>query len=89
MERMPAKLLFERTVIGNKGSVMGKVKDIVFDEKVGRLVSLEIEPSEHSPVMREEGKNVLLPYKLVVAIKDVVVIDESNLNRINIRVADQ
>ncbi|AAB99119.1 conserved hypothetical protein [Methanocaldococcus jannaschii DSM 2661] len=88
MEKMPAKLLFERSIIGNKGSVIGKVKDIVFDEKVGRLVSLEVEPAEHSPIMREEGRNVLIPYKLVVAIKDVVVIDETNLNRVNIRVAE-
>ncbi|ADC68747.1 PRC-barrel domain protein [Methanocaldococcus sp. FS406-22] len=88
MEKMPAKILFERSIIGNKGSVIGKVKDIVFDEKVGRLVSLEVEPAEHSPIMIEEGKNVLIPYKLVVAIKDVVVIDETNLNRANIRVTE-
>ena len=88
MEKMPAKLLFGRIIVGNRGSAIGKVKDIVFDEKVGRLVSLEVEPSEHSPVMIEEGKNVLIPYKLVVAIKDVVVIDETNLNRVNIRVAE-
>ncbi|XRO76162.1 PRC-barrel domain-containing protein [Methanocaldococcus sp. 10A] len=85
MEKIPAKLLFERNVIGNMGSVIGKVKDIIFDEKVGKLVSLEIEPVEHSPVYIEEGKNVLIPYKIVVAVKDVVVIDEKCLNRVNIK----
>ncbi|AIJ05575.1 hypothetical protein JH146_0727 [Methanocaldococcus bathoardescens] len=85
MEKMPAKLLFERNVIGNMGSVIGRVKDIIFDEKVGKLVSLEIEPVENSPVMVEEGKNVLIPYKIVVAVKDVVVIDEKCLNKISIR----
>jgi sporulation protein YlmC with PRC-barrel domain len=88
MEKMPAKLLFERSIIGNKGSVVGKVKDVVFDEKIGRLVSLEVEPAENSPVMIEAGKNVLIPYKLVVAIKDVVVVDEDGLKRAHIRVAE-
>ena len=85
---MPAKLLFDRSIIGNKGSVVGKVKDVVFDEKIGRLVSLEVEPAENSPVMIEAGKNVLIPYKLVVAIKDVVVVDEDGLKRAHIRVAE-
>ena len=88
MEKMPAKLLFDRSIIGNKGSVVGKVKDVVFDEKIGRLVSLEVEPAENSPVMIEAGKNVLIPYKLVVAIKDVVVVDEEGLKRAHIRVAE-
>ena len=88
MEKMPAKLLFDRSIIGNKGSVVGKVKDVVFDEKIGRLVSLEVEPAENSPVMIEAGKNVLIPYKLVVAIKDVVVVDEDGLTRAHIRVAE-
>jgi len=88
MEKMPAKLLFERSIIGNKGSVVGKVKDVVFDEKIGKLVSLEVEPAENSPVMIEPGKNVLIPYKLVVAIKDVVVVDEEGLKRVHIRVAE-
>ena len=88
MEKMPAKLLFGRIIVGNMGSAIGKVKDVIFDDKIGRLVSLEVEPAEHSPIMIEEGKNVLIPYKLVVAIKDVVVIDETNLNRVNIRVAE-
>ena len=88
MEKMPAKLLFGRIIVGNMGSAIGKVKDVIFDDKIGRLVSLEVEPAEHSPIMIEEGKNVLIPYKLVVAIKDVVVIDKTNLNRVNIRVAE-
>ena len=88
MEKMPAKLLFERSIIGNKGSVVGKVKDVVFDEKIGRLVSLEVEPAENSPVMIEAGKNVLIPYKLVVAIKDVVVVDEEGLKKAHVRIAD-
>jgi sporulation protein YlmC with PRC-barrel domain len=88
MEKMPAKLLFERSIIGSKGKIIGKVKDVVFDEKIGRLVSLEVEPAENSPIMIEAGKNVLIPYKLVMAIKDVVVIDEEGLKMTHIRVAD-
>ena len=39
MEKMPAKLLFERSIIGNKGKIIGKVKDVVFDEKIRRYSS--------------------------------------------------
>ncbi|ACV24136.1 PRC-barrel domain-containing protein [Methanocaldococcus fervens] len=83
MEKMPARLLFERNVVGNMGSILGKVKDVIFDERIGRLVSLEVEPTENSPI--EEGKNVLIPYRIVTAIKDVVVVDEKSLNKVNIR----
>ncbi|MEO2117576.1 MAG: PRC-barrel domain-containing protein [Methanocaldococcus sp.] len=85
MEKMPAKLLFGRSIVGNLGSVIGTVKDVIFDEKLGKLVSLEVEPSENSPIKIEEGRNVLIPYKIVVSVKDVVVIDEKCLNKVNIR----
>ena len=88
MEKMPAKLLIDRSIIGSKGKIIGKVKDIVFDEKIGKLVSLEVEPVENSPVMIEAGKNVLIPYKLVKSIEDVVIVDEDGLKRVHIRVAD-
>ncbi|CAB3288736.1 PRC domain-containing protein [Methanocaldococcus lauensis] len=84
-DKMPAKLLFGRNVIGNMGSIIGVVRDIIFDEKIGKLVSLEIEPSENSPINVEEGKCVLIPYRLVTAVKDVFVIDEKNLNNVTIK----
>ncbi|ENN96139.1 PRC-barrel domain protein [Methanocaldococcus villosus KIN24-T80] len=85
MKKLPAKIIFGKNIVGNLGSVLGRVVDIVFDEKIGKIVSLEVEPEEGSPIDIADGKNVFIPYKAVIAIKDVVVIDEKYLTQAYIK----
>ncbi len=82
--KMVFKRLHGRTVVGNMGSVLGTVKDIIFDENTGKMTHIDIEPSEQSPIPPTEDCYKLIPYKIVVAIKDVVVIDESKITKIKI-----
>ncbi|MDK2791003.1 MAG: hypothetical protein PWP15_1512 [Methanothermococcus sp.] len=75
------KALRGRSIVGNLGSIIGNVDDIVIDEKTGRLISLSVELSDQSPILPSEGNYALLPYRAVTSVKDVVVIDESKIIR--------
>ena len=82
----PIKISFRelsgRSIIGNKGGIIGTVTDVIFDENTGKIVSLDIEPSEQSPIPQSEGCYHLVPYRIVLAIKNVIIIDESKVNTI-------
>ncbi|WP_457611872.1 PRC-barrel domain-containing protein [Methanocaldococcus sp.] len=86
MDRIPWNLLDGKRVIGNLGSIIGDVTNIVFDEKDGRILFFEIEPVEGSILDIEEGKKVLIPFKLVYSVRDVVVINEELLESEGIKI---
>ena len=84
----PIKISFRelsgKSIVGNMGGIIGTVTDVVFDENTGKILSLDIEPSEQSPIPPSEDCYRLIPYRIVLAIKDVVIIDESKINSIKI-----
>lgn len=84
----PIKISFRelsgKSIVGNKGGIIGTVTDVIFDENTGKIISLDIEPSEQSPISPSEDCYKLIPYRIVLAIKDVVIIDESKINSIKI-----
>ena len=84
----PIKVSFRelsgKSIVGNMGGIIGTVTDVVFDENTGKILSLDIEPSEQSPIPPSEDCYRLIPYRIVLAIKDVVIIDESKINSIKI-----
>ena len=88
MSRMqiPFRELCGKSIVGNMGGILGKVKDVIFDENTGKIISLDMEPSENSPIYQHSSKGcyTLVPYKIVLGIKDVVVVDESKLDSIKI-----
>ncbi|HIP17659.1 MAG TPA: hypothetical protein EYG76_05130 [Methanothermococcus okinawensis] len=78
------KELIGKSIIGNMGGIIGTVTDVVFDENTGKILSLDIEPSEQSPIPPSGDCYRLIPYRIVLAIKNVVVVDESKINSIKI-----
>lgn len=75
------KALRGKSIVGNLGSIIGNVDDIVIDEKTGRLISLSVELSDQSPIPPTEGNDTLLHYRTVTSVKDVIVVDESKIIR--------
>ena len=74
-----------KPIVGNMGGVLGKVIDVVFDENTGKIISLDVEPSENSPIkVQDDDSYILMPFKIVLGVKDVVVVDESKLDSIKI-----
>ncbi|AXI25138.1 hypothetical protein CFE53_02810 [Methanofervidicoccus sp. A16] len=84
MTKIPFRELCGKSIIGNMGGIIGKVTDVVFDENTGKIISLDIEPSENSPIPSSDEYYKLIPFKIVLGIKDVVVIDESKINSVKI-----
>ena len=78
-----AKQLGGKRVITNKGEEVGRLSDIQFDEKTGALENFLVEPSEDSKIAqalpRNEEDFIVIPFKAVFAVSDVVVVDESLL----------
>lgn len=82
--KIPFKRLYGKSIVGNMGSIIGKVIDVVIDENTGKIISLDVEPSDQSPIPPSDDCYRLIPYKIVLAIRDVVVIDESKINKVKI-----
>lgn len=77
-----AKQLGGKRIITNKGEEIGRLSDILVDEKSGRIESFLVEPNNDSKIVRDLPKKermVEVPYKSVFAVSDVIVVDEAML----------
>lgn len=77
-----AKQLGGKRVITNKGEEIGRLSDILIDEKTGKIESFLIEPNNESKIAKNlpaRARLAAVPYKSVFAVSDVIVVDESLL----------
>ena len=77
-----AKQLGGKRVITNKGEEIGRLSDMIIEEVSGKIDALLLEPNNDSKLSRNlatHDKLVLVPYKAVFAVSDVIVVDESLL----------
>ncbi|MEM3421231.1 MAG: PRC-barrel domain-containing protein [Candidatus Hadarchaeum sp.] len=66
-------------VITDRGLQLGRVSDIIFDEKDGRIISLIVKPTSREvlgTIQRDESGNALVPFSAVMSIRDYVVVNE-------------
>jgi sporulation protein YlmC with PRC-barrel domain len=66
-------------VISDRGTQVGKLYDILFDERNGKIQSLVVKPIEKEAlgtIPRDSGGNALIPFSAVMSIRDFVVINE-------------
>lgn len=77
-----AKQLGGKRVITNKGEEVGRLTDVLIDERSGKIEAFLIEPNGDSKLSRDLMKFdgvPMVPYKSVFAVSDVVVVDETML----------
>ena len=77
-----AKQLGGKRIITNKGEEIGRLSDILIEEKTGRIESFLLEPNNESKLVKDlprRDRVVLVPYKAVFAVSDVIVVDETML----------
>lgn len=79
---MVARQLGGKRVVTNRGEEIGRLNDIIIDEREGRFEFLVVEPNSDSKLaknMSSKGGLVEIPYKAVFAVSDVIIVDESLL----------
>ena len=76
-----ARQLAGRKLITNDGEEVGRLVDIVINEKNGRLETLVVEPNPDNISVRKMKKEegfVYVPYTAILAASDYVIVDKKN-----------
>lgn len=66
-------------VISDRGLQIGRLVDIIFDEKDGRIIDLVVKPISKETVgsaAKDSSGNALIPFSSVMAIRDYIVVNE-------------
>lgn len=66
-------------VISDRGMQVGKLHDILFDEKDGKIQSIVVRPISKETlgnIPRDSSGNALIPFSAVMSIRDYIVINE-------------
>jgi len=69
-------------VITNRGDEVGKLSDLLINEKTGEIEKLLIEVDRNSKLVkkiRSRDKIIEVPYSAVTAVSDVFIVDEREL----------
>jgi sporulation protein YlmC with PRC-barrel domain len=77
-----ARQLATKKLITNRGDNLGRLVDLLVNEVSGEVEALLIEVDPTSKVVKQldvQGNLLEVPYKCVVAVSDVFVIDEKEL----------
>lgn len=75
-----AKQLGGKRVITNKGEEIGRLSDIQINEKTGDLEFFLVEPaadSKFAASLPQDDGYIMIPFKAIFAVSDVIIIDES------------
>ncbi len=79
MAQILASKLKSVGVISDRGLQIGKISDILFDEKDGKIITIVVKPSSREAVgnmQRDASGNALVPFSAVMSIRDYVVVNE-------------
>lgn len=77
-----ARQLATKKLITNRGYNIGRLVDLMVNEVSGEIEALLVEVDPTSKVVKQldvQGNLLEIPYKCVVAVSDVFVIDEKEL----------
>lgn len=79
MAHLPANKLRSMGIISDRGLQLGRLVDILFDEKDGKIYSLVVRPLSRDTlkgVPQDPNGNVLIPFSAVMSIRDFIVVNE-------------
>lgn len=77
-----ARQLATKKLITNRGDNLGRLVDLLVNEVSGEIEALLVEVDPTSKVVKQldvQGNLLEVPYKCVIAVSDVFVIDEKEL----------
>jgi sporulation protein YlmC with PRC-barrel domain len=77
-----ARQLATKKLITNRGDNIGRLVDLMVNETTGEIVSILVEVDPTSKVVKQlevQGNMLEVPYKSVLAVSDVFIVDERQL----------
>ena len=77
-----ARQLATKRVITNRGDEVGKLSDLLINERTGEIEKLLIELDRNSKIVKKinaKDKVIEIPYSAVTAVSDVFIVDEREL----------
>lgn len=77
-----ARQLATKRVITNRGDEVGKLSDLLVDERSGEIEYLLVEVDRESKVIKRvnpKERVIQIPYSAVTAVSDVFIVDEREL----------
>lgn len=77
-----AKQLATKRIITNKGEEVGKLIDLLVEEKTGEIEALMVEVNMESKFIKRinpSEKVIEIPYSAVTAVSDVIIVDERGI----------
>lgn len=77
-----ARQLATKKLITNRGDNIGRLVDLMVNESNGEIESILVEVDPSSKILKQlevQGNLIEVPYKSVLAVSDVFVIDEKQL----------
>lgn len=79
MAQILASRLRAMGVISDRGLQIGRLHDILFDERDGKILSVVVKPITKETlgdVPRDPSGNALIPFNAVMSIRDFIVVNE-------------
>lgn len=77
-----ARQLATKKLITNRGDNIGRLVDLMINETTGEIESILVEVDPSSKVIKQldiQGNLLEVPYKSVLAVSDVFIVDERQL----------
>jgi sporulation protein YlmC with PRC-barrel domain len=77
-----ARQLATKKLITNRGDNIGRLVDLMVDEATGEIESILVEVDPSSKILKQlevQGNMIEVPYKSILAVSDVFVVDEKQL----------
>jgi sporulation protein YlmC with PRC-barrel domain len=84
MARMASKSLIGRSVVSDRGTVVGTLKDLSIETVSGKVITLIVHPDKGIDIRNfkaNENGDILLPFSAVKAVRDVLIVTEGGIPR--------
>ncbi len=83
-DKVAGSQLVGRNVVSDRGLVIGRLVDLSIEAKGGKVTMLIVKPGKDIDTKNfstTEAGELLIPFKAVKAVKDVIIVNESGIPR--------
>lgn len=77
-------MLLNKNVVSDKGTIIGKLRDMEIESSSGRIIMLVVKPGPEinpSDFEADSQGNVHIPFSAIRAIRDVIIVSEAIMPR--------